>query len=170
VGCGGCGGGGVGGGGDSPPVRLSLIDATRLGSGRALPDRPIGCVLSAGTQAGGRAVAHSSVARGRVAGGGRLHLQPRPLALWLLHFAARVGARSSSHARQDCGEQAGVSRPVNRPPKGTPRGAAACGERLGVHAARPAGVRARVLFLPRGSQTQMRKGKRSAFFFPRVRG
>jgi len=106
-------------------VRLSLVDATHLGGSRALRDRKIDCVLSAGTQAGRRAVALPSVARGRVAGGGRLHLQPRPLALRLLPFAARVGARSTSHARQHSGERAEVFWPVERPPNVTPCGAAA---------------------------------------------
>jgi len=81
-------------------MRLSLIDSTRLGGGRALPDQPIGCILRTGGQAGGRAVVHPSVARGRAVGGGRLHLQPRRLALRLLYFAARVCAGSLSHARE----------------------------------------------------------------------
>jgi len=41
-----------------------------------------------------------------------------------------------------------------------------CCERLRTHATRPARVRARVRVLLHGSETQIRMGKRSAFFFP----
>jgi len=67
----------------------------------------------------------------------------------------------SEHKRSECSRASGTdAKPNGRP------GPITSSERLDAHAARPARVRARVLALPCGSETQMRRGKRRAFFFP----
>ncbi|OSX72827.1 hypothetical protein BU14_0402s0007 [Porphyra umbilicalis] len=87
--------GGVGAGG-APPLRRSFAGATRIGGGRALPDRSIGCVWSAGGLAGGRA-GGTPLCRLR-AGEGRLEA-----ALAVAPIVAPAAALCGPRRRADCG-------------------------------------------------------------------